>query len=284
MKQQTICIVGLGLLGGSYAMGLTRAGLKITAIDRRQEAVDYALSHGIISHGTTDERDFASFLGEANAVVLGLYPHTVIAWLREHQHLLRTGAFITDMSGVKTGIVSEVQSFLRKDVEFIASHPMAGKEVSGVEFADCAIFEKANFIITPTDKNTAEGIAFVKSLAETLHFAHIVTLSCAEHDKMIGYVSQLTHAIAVSLMNASDNAHLAEYTGDSFRDLTRIAHINETLWSELFLLNKNVLAVEIDQFITALEALKTAVKTDDAATLKQLFIQSTQRHKPFEKK
>lgn len=284
MKQQTICIVGLGLLGGSYAMGLTRAGVNITAIDLRQSAIDYAIAHDIIAGGTTDASEFPALLGAADAVVLGLYPHAVIQWLREYQPLLRAGALITDVSGVKTGIVSEVQSFLREDVEFIGSHPMAGKEVSGVEFADCAIFKAANFIITPTERNTADGIAFAKSLAETLEFAHIVTLSCAEHDKMIGYVSQLTHAIAVSLMNASDNAHLAEYTGDSFRDLTRIAHINETLWSELFLLNKNILTTEIDQFIAALETLKTAVKTDDDAALKQLFVQSTERHRPFEKK
>ena len=128
------------------------------------------------------------------------------------------------------------------------------------------------------------GSPTITQLAETLGFAHITTLSCAEHDKMIGYVSQLTHAIAVSLMNANDSTHLAEYTGDSFRDLTRIAKINEHLWSELFLLNKENLTAEIDQFCATLQDLKAKLAADDAEGLRKLFLQSTARRKWYDKK
>ncbi|MEG1069646.1 MAG: prephenate dehydrogenase [Ruthenibacterium sp.] len=282
MQQRNFCIVGLGLLGGSYAMGLTQAGYHVTAIDIREESIAYALQKGLIAQGKTD--DFASLLAEADAVILALYPHTMIAWVKAHQSEFKSGCFLTDVCGVKTGVVDEVQSFLRSDVELIASHPMAGREVSGVEYANCDMFKPANFIITPTEKNTKEGIAFAEALAKTLNFAHISVLSCAEHDKMIGYVSQLTHAIAVSLMNANDNTHLAEYTGDSFHDLTRIAHINETLWSELFLLNKDVLAKEIDTFIAALTDLKDKLKAGDENGLQQLFKQSTARRAHFDVK
>ena len=273
-KERNICIVGLGLLGGSYAMGLTRAGYTVTAVDVRPEAIRYALEKGIIAAGAVE--GFAPLLAGADAVVLGLYPHALVDWLRNNQKHLKPGALLTDVCGVKSGVVEEIQGFLRPDAEFIASHPMAGKEVSGVEHADCAIFKPANFIIVPTGKNTPRGLAFARGLAETLGFAHITQL--------IGYVSQLTHAIAVSLMNANDNTHLAEYTGDSFRDLTRIAKINENLWSELFFLNKENLIAEIDQFSASLEGLKRALVENDETELKRLFVQSTARRRLFDKK
>ena len=279
---KNICIVGLGLLGGSYAMGLTRAGHTVTAVDVRREAIDCALARGIIAEGAVEA--FAPLLAKADAVILGLYPRALAAWLRENQQYLRPGALLTDVCGVKGGLVEEIQGFLRPDAEFIASHPMAGREVSGVEHADCAMFASANFIIVPTEKNTPRGMAFAQSLAEALGFAHITRLSPAEHDKMIGYVSQLTHAIAVSLMNATDNTHLAEYTGDSFRDLTRIAKINENLWSELFFANRDNLVAEIDQFAASLEGLKRALIGGDEAELKRLFIQSAERRQLFDKK
>ena len=160
---------------------------------------------------------------------------------------------------------------------------MAGREVSGVQYADCSIFEPANFIITPTSVNTPEGIAWVKALAETLNFRHIATLSPAEHDKMVGFLSQLTHVIAVTLMNTSDNTHLVDYTGDSFRDLTRIAKINESLWTELFLMNKANLIREIDEFAAELTHFRRVLENEDTEEMKRLFRQSTQRRKCFDK-
>ncbi|MEG1872887.1 MAG: prephenate dehydrogenase, partial [Ruthenibacterium sp.] len=207
MEQHNFCIVGLGLLGGSYAMGLTRAGCRVTAIDTRAEAIRYAREHGLIAAGGTV--NFTALVGQADAVILALYPGATVDWLRANAAYLKRGALVTDVCGVKRAIVDEIQSFLRPDVEFIASHPMAGREVSGVENADCAMFCAANFIVVPTPKNTPRGIAFARALAQTLGFACITQLTCEEHDCMIGYVSQLTHAIAVSLMNANDNTHLA---------------------------------------------------------------------------
>ena len=120
-------------------------------------------------------------------------------------------------------------------------------------------------------------------MAGLLEFHHIAIITPQEHDKMIGFVSQLTHAVAVSLMNTSDNTHLKEYTGDSFRDLTRIAKINETLWSELFFLNKENLVQEIDDFAAELENLKQKIADEDEEGIKKLFIQSTERRKQFDK-
>lgn len=244
-KDSVILIVGLGLIGGSYAKGLKKHGYTVYAISRGQGTIDYALENGIIDKGTIQEEP--EIISQADYIVFGLYPHTMIDWIARNQQYFKSGAIITDVCGVKCNVVDVVQDFLRKDVEFIGSHPMAGKEVSGVQYSDDAIFHSANFIITPTEQNTEKGIAFAKELAELLEFHHIAVITPQEHDKMIGFVSQLTHAVAVSLMNTSDNTHLKEYTGDSFRDLTRIAKINETLWSELFFLNKKNLVQEIDK-------------------------------------
>jgi prephenate dehydrogenase len=282
MNETNFCIVGLGLIGGSYAQALSKAGKRVTAIDINADSIRYAQENGSIACGA--DKDFAPLLREADAVVFALYPHTFVEFVREWQSALKPGALITDVSGVKAGVVQPVQAFLREDVEFIACHPMAGREVSGVQYANAAIFENANFIITPTEKNTPRGIGFAKALAAVLGFARVSVLSCEEHDEMIGYVSQLTHAIAVSLMNASDNAHLAQYTGDSFRDLTRIARINEVMWSELFLMNRDNLTEEIDRFCDAMQTLKACLAAGDEAALQQLFITSSKRRAAFDDK
>lgn len=281
MDKMNFCIVGLGLLGGSYAMALTEKGHTVTAVDVRGEAIDWARRRGIITEGATD--GFEPLLERADAVVICLYPDIAAPWLREHQKHFKPGVLITDVCGVKGHYVDEVQSFLREDAEFIACHPMAGREVSGVEYADCAMFRVANFLITPTAKNTRRGIAFAHALADDLGFARVTELTCAEHDKVIGYVSQLTHAIAVSLMNANDDPHLVDYTGDSFRDLTRIAKINDRLWSELFFANREVLCDEIDAFTASLLDLREKLAAGDEAGLRALFVKSTERRRLFDK-
>lgn len=280
-KEKNILIVGLGLIGGSYAKSLIKQGFNVFAIDKNENTIEYAIKNNIISDGKTDNYD--EIIKKADIIILGLYPTMMIEWIRLNQNLFKSNIFITDVSGVKCNVVDTIQKILRADVEFIGSHPMAGREVSGVENSNENIFNGANFIITPTDKNTQNGILFVKELALTLGFMRIVELSPKEHDEMIGYLSQLTHAIAVSLMNANDNTHLKEYTGDSFRDLTRIAKINEGLWSELFLLNRDILISEIDCFTNELQNLKQKLVNNDDDGLKELFIKSTIRRSYFDK-
>lgn len=281
-KSKRYLIVGLGLLGGKYALELTRAGYHVDGINRSQGHLQYALDHGYIQTGKT--QDFEDLVARADHIIFGLYPTTLIQWFETYGHLLKPGCIFTDVSGVKTGLVDQIQALCPPGVEFIASHPMAGRETSSVEHAAEVNFAPANFIITPTEKNTPEGIAWVTELAQVLGFEHICTLSVQEHDRMIGYVSQLCHAIAVSLMCANDNTSLCEYTGDSFRDLTRIARINETMWSELFLWNKENLIAEIDQFDEALHQLRSALEAGDREGLEEMFRLSTQRRAAFDKK
>ena len=217
-------------------------------------------------------------------MIFGLYPTVLLDLVREYGSLLRPGTLVTDVSGVKRGVVEPIQEMLPEGVEFIASHPMAGRETSGISHSAEVDFAPANFIITPTARNTPEGIAWCRSLAETLGFRRISQLSPAEHDHMIGYVSQLCHAIAVSLMCASDNSELACYTGDSFRDLTRIARINDKMWAELFLWNKDNLISEIDMFTNALLNMRQKLVDDDRDGLEEMFRLSTKRREAFDKR
>jgi prephenate dehydrogenase len=160
---------------------------------------------------------------------------------------------------------------------------MAGREVYGVENADERIFLNANYIVVPTDKNSAEAIEWCKNLGQILGFSRVSVLSPAEHDRMIAYVSQLTHCIAVSLMTTHDDRKLADYTGDSFRDLTRIARINEDMWSELFFMNKDKLVDEIDAFTNELKVIRDSIVNEDAETLKDKMRLSTKRRQYFDK-
>lgn len=279
-KNTRFLIIGLGLIGGSYAMGLKKQGYHVDAIEINQLSIDYAIKNNIIDYGSTFDLDLIS---QADIIISGLYPNMTVDWIVTYQKYFKSGALITDVSSVKTGVVYPIQQNLRGDVEFISSHPMAGKEVSGVKFADDTIFHIANFIILPTEKNTKEAIDTMYQFAKILGFSNISELTVEQHDEMIGFVSHLTHAIAVSLMNTNDNTHLVEYTGDSFRDLTRIAKINENLWSEVFFLNKENLIHEIDDFINEVNHLKEKLVNDDVEGLKELFIQSTARRKLFDR-
>lgn len=275
MKQKTVLIVGLGLIGGSYARGLSKRGYTVLAIDIDADGIAYAKQQGWIEAGSTDVDP--TLMQRAELVICGLYPKRCVTWILEHQSLLRPHTLLCDVCGVKTGIVSAIQEGLRSDLEFIGTHPMAGREVSGTRYADDAIFQGANFIITPTERNSREAIRCMEQLAEELGFQTISCLSVEEHDQVVGYVSQLTHTIAVSLMNATDTTRVKPYTGDSFRDLTRIARINETLWTELFLLNRKHLVDEMDAFIAEMEALKQAIIDEDTDTMRKKFVESTKR-------
>ena len=251
-KNTKILIVGLGVIGGSYAKALTKKGYEIKAIDISQKTIDYALENKIIAYGTTDVDP--ALVGEADIIVFALYPHTFKKWITDYQQYMRPGIIITDVTGVKGCIVYDIQSILRPDVEFIAAHPMAGRERSGVEYSDDRVFIGANFIVTPTKKNSREAIELCKSLG-----------------------------IAVSLMTAGENPKLRDYTGDSFRDLTRIAKINDEMWSELFLLNRDALLREMDAFEREFNKMRAAVETGDRETMREMMKCSTARRALFDK-
>ena len=280
-KNTKILIIGLGVIGGGYAAALTEKGYTIGCITKEQKDIDYALSRGMIKFGTTEVDP--AIVGEADLVIFALYPTVFIEWIEKYQRYFKPGALITDVTGVKGSVVGTVQTMLREDVEFISAHPMAGRERSGVEYSDPAVFKGANYIVTPTERNTEGAIEVCKELGEILGFARISVLSPEKHDEMIAFLSQLTHCIAVALMTCNETEGLEKYTGDSFRDLTRIAKINDAMWSELFLMNKDALLKEMDAFIGEFERMKEMLISGDREGLRAVMQRSTERRSLFDK-
>ena len=270
-KHTKFLIVGLGLLGGSYARALTEKGYYVEAITDKQSSVDFALEHNIVNRAVS----FVDFemLQNADVIIFALYPHVFVEWIKTYGKHIKKGTLITDVTGVKKCIVYDIQNSLPEGVEFVSAHPMAGREVYGVENSSEKIFFGANYVVVPTEKNTEENIDACKRIGEILGFGRIAELSPEEHDDMIGFVSQLTHCIAVSLMTCYENERLEKYTGDSFRDLTRIANINEVMWSELFLLNKESLLNQMEAYL----------KNDDREGMMKMMRLSTERRKRFDR-
>ncbi len=279
-KDSNFLVVGLGLLGGSYALGLKKKGYKVKAIDIDEKAINYGIDHEIIDDGAIFNEQW---LQEADVIICCLYPNLVVQWIKDNQHYFKKDAVCCDVSGIKAMIIPAIQEILRDDVDFVGCHPMAGREVKGVQFSNTDMFLPANFIITPTAKNKQRSIDMMEQLAKILQFKSIIHCSIDKHDEMIAYVSQLTHVIAVCLMNCKDDDDIVQYTGDSFRDLTRIAKINETLWTQLFCGNKEKLLIEIDHFEKELHRFKQSLLNDDIDVMHAKFIESTNRRKKFDK-
>ncbi len=280
-KDTNILIVGLGMIGGSYARGLTKKGLKIHAIDTDEDTIQYALENNIIAEGTTEVDP--AMTGSADVVIFALYPHIFKEWIRDNQQYLKSGAIITDVTGVKVCVVGDVQNMLRDDCEYIAAHPMAGCERLGIRNSNEKIFHAANYIVVPTERNTEEAKDVCRQIGKLLRFARISELPPDQHDEMIGFVSQLTHCIAMSLMTCNHTEKLEDFTGDSFRDLTRIARIDETMWSELFLLNKDALLHQMKLFTMEFSKLERMLMEADKEGIKDMMRRSTARRKLFDK-
>ena len=279
-RDKTVLIVGLGLMGGSYAIALKKKGYRVGGIAHRQESLDWALENGIVDFGAASPDP--ETVRQGDILVFCLYPHIFIDWMRKFGDLIKPGALLTDVTGVKSPVVYEIQAMLRSDLEFVAAHPMTGREVYGVKNSTDRSFPEANYIVTPTDKNSRENIEAVKKLGEEMGFRRISELTPEKHDEMIAFLSQLAHVIAVTLMTCNELEGLENFTGNSFRDLTRIAHINEDMWTELFFLNREPLLREMDLFAAQFDRLRKALRDRDADTMKAIMRRSTERRDTFD--
>ena len=276
-----ILIVGLGLIGGSYAKALTEKGYTVRAITKDQKDIDYAIKNGFLTEGTVD--DIEGFIKKSDLIILSLYPHTLLEWVNKYGKFIRPDTLVTDVTGVKEHIIIEVQKALPENVEFIAAHPMAGRERSGVEHSDNSVFKGANYIIVPNSKNSEHSKKICEDLGKELGFENISYLNAEKHDEMIAFLSQLTHCIAVTLMCTGNTEGFEKYTGDSFRDLTRIAKINDEMWSELFLCNKKALLEKMNEFSYQFDAFKNALENNDRDKMREMMKKSTIRREKFDK-
>jgi prephenate dehydrogenase len=266
-----IAIVGMGLIGGSYAMALRSLTTEqIIGVDNDKNALESALNMGIIDRAYENG---GSFLKKIDLIIIALYPKDTIKFVKDNFKYLKSGAIITDTSGIKQCVVSEINSFLPQYLEFVPGHPMAGNEFKGIAGASKDIFKDANYIITPTAKNTSRGIDLIGKMARKIGCSNVTCISPERHDRVITFTSQLPHVIAVSLMNSQDQneENIKSFTGGSFRDATRVAQINTSLWTELFTMNSDILVEEIEKFEESINLLKKAIISKDVDSIKNIF-------------
>ena len=259
IKDKNILVVGLGVVGGSYAMALTAAGYKnVYAVNRSEASLKKAVQAGIVKGGSVNIEDFAA---KADIAVIAVYPTGAEECARKLGALMKKGSLVTDVLGIKRYYSEKISAVLPDYIDYVPAHPMAGREKRGLDYASADVLKGANFIITPITRSTPGGIDAVKTLACDMGFGKIRTLTPEEHDRVIAYTSQLPPALAVSLINSDEeDSGTGDFIGDSFRDLTRIAEINADLWQELFIGNGENLIAAIDMFTAQLSAIRQAVE------------------------
>ncbi|WP_271811095.1 prephenate dehydrogenase [Clostridium beijerinckii] len=271
-----IVVVGLGVIGGSFTMALKEAGYNdVYGIDINEESLEKAKKLGLIREGFKNGEEV---IKSADFIIISLYPRLVKQFIMDNKNNFKDGAVITDATGIKKMFIEDIVNILPENIDFVFGHPMAGREKKGIDFASSQVFKGANYILTPVSRNKEENLNMVEDLIYKIGFKRVKRITPEYHDEMIGYTSQLPHSLAVALVNSDvEGRETGSFIGDSYRDLTRIANINEDLWSELFLGNKENLLKSIENFEVELDKIKDAIKDDDKETLKEIFIKSTKR-------
>ncbi|WP_248476897.1 prephenate dehydrogenase [Tepidibacter aestuarii] len=264
-----ITIVGLGLIGGSFAMALNKLKPKnLWAVDIDEDAIKTAKSLGIIDKGYLQPE---IPLKNSDIVIICLYPELTIKFINDNMNNFKSGAIITDTAGIKHKILEKINSFLRKDLDFIGAHPMAGRESKGIGFASKDIFNDANYIITPTNKNKKENIEILENIIKSIGCKNIVKVSPKKHDEIIAFTSQLPHIIASALVNSDIEENTNLFIGGSFKDATRVANMNTQLWLEVFIDNGKNIIEKIDIFEKSLSQIKNLIINKDIDSLESIF-------------
>ena len=278
LRDLTFAIVGLGLIGGSYAKALRNLRVrKILGMD-----ISHGIARACLNANMIDEvvEEDGSNLKEADVIICSIYPEAVVGFVRQNVQNFAEGILMTDATGVKGTMPGEIQELLPEGCEFISGHPMAGRQGSGLGMSDAAIFTDSNYIIVPTEKNTPEAVRWLEDFAKALGCARSVKVSTEDHDKIIAYTSDLPHITAVALVNsASYNENTQYFIAGGFRDATRVADINPDLWSDLFLANRDNVIAEIENYQSQLERWKKAIVEYDRDTLKEIMREAGPRRR-----
>ncbi len=259
-KRKTIAVVGLGLIGGSLAMALRGfEDYQVIGVARRQETVDYANAHGVGDRAT---QEVSSVIREADVTWLCLPPQGILDFLEAHKDEFKPGSLVTDVCGVKTAILEGARC-LPAGVDFIGCHPMAGKEVSGVEHAEKTLFQNAHFILTPQPGNTAEHLELMEKMGKHMGFRDVVRATPEEHDAIIAYTSQVMHVMAAAVCDDPDLFSCKGFEGGSFRDCTRVAALDVPMWTQLFSMNAPALCKVIKTLEDNLRTYREVIERGD---------------------
>ncbi|MDE6244605.1 MAG: prephenate dehydrogenase [Treponemataceae bacterium] len=275
MQLKNLCygIVGLGIMGGSFAKSireniLCQSGAqgKIFGYNRSTACLETAKSEGVIDEAFTSDK-VSEMLPRCDIVFICLYPHATIDFLKNHKAEFKSGAIISDISGVKGIFETALPEIVRNDVDFIIGHPMAGGEKEGYAASNAKFFVNHNYILIPREQNRQENLETMRLLIAAIGFSRITETTCDIHDYKIGFTSQLCHVIASALVESAEDEGITAFGGGSFEDLTRIAMINAPLWSELFISNKEKLVSHIERFEKCMEDFKKKIKSGDSEGL-----------------
>lgn len=275
-----ITVVGLGVVGGSFIQALHGLGHQVYGIDTDTKTLKQACEDGYIIEGFVDGR---TIIEKSDLTIICLYPSLVLDFIKNNT--FKKGSIVNDAVGIKSYFLQEALTYIDSSVELVSGHPMAGREKRGYAYASKEVFTNANYILIEHQQNSPKAISFMEQFVQTLGFKSVKIMSPYDHDEIISFTSQLPHAIAVALINSDNQKYdTGKYIGDSYRDLTRIANINEELWSELFLHNKDYLLAAINHFEEQLDIIKEALQKGDEKVLKETFIKSSLRREKLEKR
>lgn len=272
-----ILVVGLGLIGGSLAMALQGfEGYEVVGAVRSQSTYDKAVAKRAADRVTFDP---AAELPGADVVVLCQDPAGIIAFLREHRERFKPGALVWDVCGVKTAVMEAAGKYLPDEVDFIGCHPMAGKEVSGIDNAEGTLFRNTHFIVTPGPRATLEHLALLRRMAEYCQFGDVIETTPERHDEMIAYTSQMMHVIAVSVCDNEELFSCVGFEGGSFRDCTRVAALDPAMWTQLFTLNAPALSKIVAELEARIHQYRVAIENNDRETLRTMLAHASGRKK-----
>ena len=262
-----IQVVGLGLMGGSLCKAIRRyTDHTVLGMDLDEKTLEKALEQGAIHEIGTAET-----LSEADLAIVCLYPEGTIRFLLDNGERFRKGGLVCDICGVKSAVVKAVSGPLnRSGVRFVGCHPMAGREFSGFDYAKADLFENASFILTPDEHTDPSAVAELEAFARSIGFGQTVTAPPEEHDRIIAATSQLAHVVSNAYMKSPTLQKEAGFSAGSYLDLTRVAKLNEEMWTSLFLLNREALLYEVDTIMEHLSQYRDALNRQDAPGLREL--------------
>lgn len=274
-----IGVIGLGLIGGSLAKAIKKNTTHtVLGKDINEETMKKATLTGAIDGELTD-------ISLADLLIVSLYPSATVKFIEENADKIKKGAIVTDVSGVKKSVCDKLFPLAEeKGFSFIGGHPMAGVEFSGFDYSKDALFKNASMILVPSKKESIGNCELLSELFKSLGFTRIQFTTPEEHDKMIALTSQLAHVISSAYVKSPSALNHKGFSAGSFRDMTRVARLNESLWSELFFANKENLLTEIDGLIEHLIEYKTALSEDDEEMMIELLKEGTKRKLLSEKR
>ena len=257
-------IVGLGLIGGSMAKSIKlRTAHTVWGIDLDAETMTLARLSGAI-----DAPLDGGNLGLCNLILIAIRPNAALEWVRSHADEIGKGAIVVDLCGVKRTVCTELAPIAReKGFSYIGGHPMAGRERSGFVSASEELFTNASMILTPDERTDIIMLERLKSFFTDIGFAGLTFSTPEEHDRIIAYTSQLAHVVSSAYIKSPEAQQRRGFSAGSYRDMTRVAHLDEAMWTELFLDNADYLTEQLDILIQHLQEYQSALCARDAQRL-----------------